>query len=327
MHKKVLSVIVPVHDSSKTIEKCLGSLIAQTYEDLEIIVVDDHSEDNSFDICRKIQRLDDRVKVYKSTERGVSAARNVGIDKSSGNYLTFVDSDDYVDISAYEKIMSAFFARTSIKMVAYGIVFEYRDGVQSVSYGVNDCEFSSSDLPMRMFTDFGVNGFACNKVYARDLICGNSIRIRFDEKISILEDNLFNYDIIFGNDIFECACIGDVYYHYLQHPASACNKKFSLRNLEYLVVRERQIKMLEGNSQNADFLKIDYLVNLKKMKIKMKILKLPMNNSFLRLEQLGERLSSENVKAVSFAQFIKLMAVKYFPFVYGVHIRIKKENI
>ena len=95
------SVIIPVYNAEKTIERCLKSLTDQNRQDVEIIVVNDGSLDNSLEIIEKIASTDLRVKVHSQKNRGVSSARNYGIEKASGEWLTFLDSDDFYVTSPF----------------------------------------------------------------------------------------------------------------------------------------------------------------------------------------------------------------------------------
>src|SRR5699024_7536935 len=97
-----VSVIVPVYNSEKYLTQCIESLIEQTYDNIEIIIVNDGSTDNSGMICKDFEERDNRVKVFNIPNSGVSTARNIGIEKSKGDYITFVDSDDWVDRNMIE---------------------------------------------------------------------------------------------------------------------------------------------------------------------------------------------------------------------------------
>ena len=92
---KVLSVIVPIYNTEKYLNRCVDSIINQTYKDLEVILVNDGSTDGSLAICREYEKKDVRVKVVNKENGGLSSARNAGLDVSSGDYVTFVDSDDF----------------------------------------------------------------------------------------------------------------------------------------------------------------------------------------------------------------------------------------
>lgn len=99
-----LSVIIPVYNVEKYIDKCIGSVLAQTLRDIEVILVDDQSPDNCPQKCDEYSNLDNRVKVIHKKNGGLGMARNSGLDIASGEYITFLDSDDYVDLDAYEKV-------------------------------------------------------------------------------------------------------------------------------------------------------------------------------------------------------------------------------
>ena len=104
MIEKLISVIVPVYNVESYLEKCVDSIRNQTYKNLEIILVDDGATDNSGVLCDKIAKKDDRIKVYHKENGGLSDARNYGVKKATGEFIGFVDSDDYIDIKSYLKL-------------------------------------------------------------------------------------------------------------------------------------------------------------------------------------------------------------------------------
>lgn len=102
----MISIIVPIYNVEKYLSKCIKSIINQTYKDLEIILVDDGSTDNSGKICDEFAIKDNRIKVIHKKNAGVSSARNQGLDKANGDYIAFVDSDDYIEKDMYEKMVN-----------------------------------------------------------------------------------------------------------------------------------------------------------------------------------------------------------------------------
>lgn len=102
----LISVIVPVYKVEKYINKCVDSIINQTYTNLEIILVDDGSPDNCGNICDEYAKKDNRIKVVHKENAGVSSARNIGLEKSSGKYITFIDADDYVEKNYCEELLN-----------------------------------------------------------------------------------------------------------------------------------------------------------------------------------------------------------------------------
>ena len=102
----LISVIVPVYNVEQYIHQCVDSILSQTYKNLEIILVDDGSPDNCPAICDEYARNDDRVKIIHQENGGISAARNSALDLCTGEYIAFVDSDDWIESNAYEEMMS-----------------------------------------------------------------------------------------------------------------------------------------------------------------------------------------------------------------------------
>lgn len=102
---KLLSVIVPVYNSEKTIERCLKSIVRQTYKNIEIIVIDDGSaDDQSYRICKSFACNDERIKLYKKEHSGVTPTRKAGVNMATGEYIAFVDSDDWIEADYFERL-------------------------------------------------------------------------------------------------------------------------------------------------------------------------------------------------------------------------------
>jgi len=105
MEKKLLSIIVPVYNAEKYLKKCVDSLLGQTYRSLEVILVNDGSKDASLDLCYAFAREDNRVKVFDKPNGGAASARNLGLEKASGDYIGFCDADDFFDTDAFETLI------------------------------------------------------------------------------------------------------------------------------------------------------------------------------------------------------------------------------
>lgn len=105
MNNKLISVIVPIYNSAQFLHRCIDSIIAQSYRDLQIMLIDDGSTDNSGIICDNYKLIDNRIEVYHKNNGGAADARNCGLDHIRGEYVTFVDSDDYIDFNMYEVLI------------------------------------------------------------------------------------------------------------------------------------------------------------------------------------------------------------------------------
>ena len=101
---RLISIIIPIYNNEEFIPRCLDSVINQTYKQIEIVIINDGSTDESLNIINKYKKIDTRIKVIDKKNEGVSVARNIGIDNSTGEYITFVDADDWLELDAIEKL-------------------------------------------------------------------------------------------------------------------------------------------------------------------------------------------------------------------------------
>lgn len=122
-NSKMISIIVPIYNVEKYLDKCLGSIVNQTYKNIEIILVNNGSTDNSLNIAEKWKYRDNRIKVFSIDNKGVSYARNYGIKVSNGNYIAFIDSDDWIDRDMYETLIEG--------------IIRYNADIAQCSYYVN----------------------------------------------------------------------------------------------------------------------------------------------------------------------------------------------
>ena len=142
MTKKV-SIIIPVYNQEKYLDKCINSVIRQSYDDLECILVDDGSTDNSPEICDKYEKKDDRIKVFHQPNSGVSKARNVGLANAKGEWITFADSDDYLEQHAFQTYIDAAI-KYQADVVRGGYFREYDDGHQEIISSATDMVFTDT---------------------------------------------------------------------------------------------------------------------------------------------------------------------------------------
>lgn len=193
---KKISVILPVYKVEKWLNRCLESIVNQTFKNLEIILVDDGSPDNSGKLCDEWATKDKRIKVIHKENGGVSSARNIGIDKATGDYITFVDPDDYIDLTMYEKLLKRD-VNNEADIIMCGFSRSYEDGQIICENELNllKCE-NESILP---YFFYGGREVKNSQVYTshimgcvwRSLFKKNIIgKTRFDN-LSMCEDVLF----------------------------------------------------------------------------------------------------------------------------------------
>lgn len=204
----MISIVVPVYKSEKTLGGCLDSLLAQNFRDIEVICVIDGSPDRCGEICDSYAAKDGRVKVIKRENGGVSSARNRGIDEASGEYILFVDSDDTVEPDYCEKMWKAY-EETGAELVICGFHHWYvgRDVVKKPSNpGVYDTKNYGSEF-LKLYQE-GFLNMPWNKLFQKKLTG------RFDTTLSLGEDLLFNMDYL--ENCKKVAVIPEALINYIQ---------------------------------------------------------------------------------------------------------------
>lgn len=234
-----VSIIVPVYNVEKYLHKCLSSLINQTLKDIEIIVINDGSTDNSSQIIEEFVQKDTRIKAIKQENSKLGATRNNGIKLATGEYIGFVDSDDYVDENFFEElyntakkynadIVSTNILKHKPKFCKYNIKYNEYKTTTNIQDKIKLC----SDTKKRFFSCW-------NKIYKRDLI--NSNNIIFTEN-KLHEDVLFSLSALYFSKTL--AVTPNTKYHYMQNPSSICNTKKGTndRNIDrYYIYKQLEI--------------------------------------------------------------------------------------
>ncbi len=159
-----ISIVVPVYNVEKYLEKCLDSLLNQTFTDVEILLVDDGSTDHSLKICKNYAEKDGRIRVIHQLNQGLSAARNTGIENATGKYIGFIDSDDYIDEDMYEYLYNQI-TNQKADIAVCGIYNEYADIVRR-AYPKDECVVATQKEAMAMVLEANkISVNAVNKLY------------------------------------------------------------------------------------------------------------------------------------------------------------------
>lgn len=220
----MVSVIVPVYNSEKSLKKCVESILKQTYTDFELILLDDGSKDDSLKICEEFAMQDKRVVVISHENRGVAATRNVGLQVAKRKYVQFVDSDDYIEEDMIEKLVSCM-DNTKADMVICGYT-EYSSNYKEVRLPeiekVVDLNKIGKEYPT-IFEKFLLNS-PWNKLYKKE-----KIKEGFPEDLSLGEDLVFNlHNMMNMNKI---AFVKESYYNYIAGEGGL-NKKYRENSIE-----------------------------------------------------------------------------------------------
>ena len=211
-----LSIIVPSYNAEKTISRCISSIRNQTYQNLEIIVINDGSTDNTESIVEKLCCDDCRIKLVTIKNGGVSNARNTGIDIATGDYITFVDSDDYIDAEMYENLISlAVKYQADITHCSYKNVDENGNVLSVVGNKGQIVVQDSEEAIECLLGDRLFAGGLCNKIYKAHLFKD----VRLENGIKYNEDVLANFELFkrSGTSVYtDCA-----FYYYVATTSSS----------------------------------------------------------------------------------------------------------
>lgn len=290
---ELISIIIPIYKTEKYLEKCLTSVVNQTYKNLEILLIDDDSPDDSLKICKQWAKKDKRIKVYHKCNEGVSETRNYGIKEAKGKYICFIDSDDYIECTMIEKL--------------------YRK-IKDDDADICSCNFyivrdNTKVLNKRKFEKdilsdiFKGNGFVCNKIYKKSIIQ----KTKFDKHINIYEDLLFNISIVYNNPV-KYSYINEPLYYYEQRNDSAMNSTDFKRNIYSFEALEKIISLLKTMNNNYYInYECNYIGNILKL-----------NKERKQLEQLKKYINIAknyskydlNWKNLNFKNKIKLILFK-----------------
>lgn len=201
-----VSIIVPVHNAESYLFRCIESVLSQSYTDFELLLIDDGSTDNSKTVCDDYAAKDSRIRVYHKVNGGVSSARNKGLGEAKGEYIIFIDADDYVNTAYIENLMSS----DSDLVITGAQRFNARD--DSIA-PLSTSSFSIEEFPSHWNTKTGINIIYClpfAKRFRSGIIQTNGIR--FDESLFYSEDMLFNMRyLIHSNSCFELPSLDYMY--------------------------------------------------------------------------------------------------------------------
>lgn len=309
MEAKV-SVIVPVYNLEDYIDRCIESIIKQTYTNLEIILVNDGSVDDSLNKCYELAQKDNRICVINQSNGGVSSARNSGLEKASGKYITFVDGDDVISPNMISLLINQFNSdeiqlsccRTK-KINVYDCEFPEKNIIFSQSK-VDDC------YKRLLLEKFDMS--ACGKLYSKSVI--GDIRFEVGKKIN--EDKFFLFEYLFYSE-GSVAYTNEQLYGYYEREDSVTNEKFSVKYLDAAYFSARIVELCETKDEYTKELAIYNLMSSRFMILK----KMVRTNSVAENSNLFKRIKRE-ILTVGLPKNISMRAIKKLEF-YALKISSK----
>lgn len=326
-----VSIIVPVYNANESyFRRCLDSLIHQTYQNIEILLVDDGSVNQCPVICDEYSKEDRRVKSVHQKNQGVSAARNHGMEMASGKWLMFVDADDWLELNACEKLMQAVLTEEP-ELLFFHLFHDYENRAIRGSYGLQDATSKSdSDERYEFYAHtispyvsgkkLDVLGYACNKLVLREFILTH--QIAFPRDIGIGEDVVFTLSCC--RQAERIKVLSEWLYHYRQSESSvnykyniyAGSERFSFWNamrdfldglpqpLPFSLMNAYYIKVLGGacGTLGQFYFRSENPQSMKQ--------KFDSGKAYLRDDRIQEALTKAAIRDIPLSQRIQFLLVK-----------------
>lgn len=293
-----VSIIVPIYNSECYLAECLDSILAQSYSDFELILVDDGSTDGSTEICDEYIKKDSRIKCYRVENGGVSYARNIGLDKSQGKYVTFVDSDDFVSPDFLLVGVNQMNADEGLDFIQFSIDRFDDGGVYFVE------ESSDTRQPLIEYVkNSGFLGSACASLMKNNII--KSQKIRFNTSLVLGEDQAFVYEYM--SFCRQCAKRSEIKYHYRSNQQSATHSP-SPESLMKSIKFFKTFKYREMFSKRVDSLLLSLSIQLASIK------HVPMKDIYLLCKDIDFRNVDKGTRK------LEDVFLKIFP--YSKHLAI-----
>lgn len=293
-----VSVIVPVYNVEKYLPQCIESIINQTYKNLEIILVDDGSTDNSGKICDQYAENDNRIVVIHKINGGLSDARNVGLKKAIGDYIGFVDSDDWIEANMYEVMLNKIL-ENDYDIVSCGHFVEYQNKSCKVCYGNKVIE--KSNIVKDYYSENNVFYGPCMRLYKKSIW----------ENLKYPEGKLYE-DVFVFLDTFckanKIISIDNCLYHYRQRKSSTMGRTFDKRQLDLIEGHNKNLKIIsEKYPDCAEKAKKELLLGEKDILLKA----LNSSNKDDFVKNVIYKLQNDIRKNLKFIVFSKLFILKH----------------
>lgn len=318
----MLSVIVPVYNSIKYLEKCITSICNQNYQDLEIICINDGSRDGSGELLDSLSQNDSRIKVFHQENSGVSMARNRGLQLATGEYVTFVDSDDEIHEDMYEVLMN-FFSEQDVDIVHCGYKKMHIDGTETDISGTYKLLKQSSDEALEcLITGRYFTGGTWNKIFSKTCLDG----IWFETDLKINEDILFSFcafqkanKILFYDAPF---------YSYYERKGSACFTTANMKKAhDCSVVAEKMCELSIGKSYYEDAISRYYSIIINEYRCMLmdkntKDERLLLKQKIFEIEKLSGRLAVRH----KINNILMLSFPAIYLYLYEIYNKLRKPN-
>ncbi len=229
----LISIIMPVYNVEKYIKKAISSILCQTYGNFELLIINDGTKDNSVAIAEDYKNIDDRIQIFHKSNGGLSDARNYGLSKAKGDYIYFVDSDDWIEPNLLEVALK-FIKEQNAELILFGYFLDS----ENYNGELLSSNIITVDQPVVFLRDqhnlvitrktLGLMGYAWNKFYSTSFL--NSNKLKFEKGVSLVEDILFNTRAFAL--VNKIAILDKPLYHYLNRQVPSLIKKFHINSFD-----------------------------------------------------------------------------------------------
>ena len=250
--KALISIIIPVYKVEKYLEKCIQSVINQTYENLQIILVDDGSPDNCGKICDEYAKKDHRIEVIHKSNGGLSDARNKGLEIAKGEYIGFVDSDDYIEAGMYEVLYNLLKQyNADVSICNFYTVSQGKISIKNADNGIN--EYNRIEILKEILLDKNIQSYAWNKLYKKELF--DEIKYPIGKKYEDIGTTFYLLE-----KCNKVVVTGKSEYYYINRQDSIVNNVTESTITDYIELIMQRYDYIEENikelsSYNKDYLK------------------------------------------------------------------------
>lgn len=289
----VISVIVPIYKVEEFLDECIQSIVDQTYQNLQIILVDDGSPDRCGEMCEDWARKDKRIEVIHKKNGGLSDARNVGLAEATGEFITFVDSDDWIEPQMYEIMVTTLIAEDA-DLVACGIVDSYpeKEVEHSMPYKVG----TSEEFLKYIYKDTTFPVSAVNKLYRKH--CWDNLRF---PKGKLCEDAFTTYLLV--DQAKKIVQIPDILYHYRIRESSIMTTRFRPARMDEEEAWRHNYQYMQ--ERHPEIAKIAYDFYLQKVNILFHTIPLEQYSQFRKEHDYLYHILCDNLKYVLFRSSLR----------------------
>lgn len=321
MQKDLISIILPVYNAEHYIEKCIRSVLEQSYKEWELILVDDGSTDNTESIGKRFDNNYAQIKYYRLVNGGVSNARNFGLGMASGEYVFFLDADDYLDLKCLEKAIDASRAENAdiVVMAHYEIDELKKNSFQNNKFSETE-KLSTPDILKTFLLTDKIGWEVWGKLYKRKILSG----IEFQRNLRIAEDAVFLFEALEKSE--KIVLLKEYGYFYRINVGSVMVQSFNEKNLDII----KAISIMETSAKElypyeATAFKLKYFIWFLR-RYNCKISKQEKCKYISDIEKVKSAIKTESVKnafsMLSKKYAIEFFMIKYFYYIYVIFIRI-----